>query len=164
MRLTDTRAQHRMDTVTLSSKGQLVIPKAVRDHAKVVPGSRFSVHYVDGEIHLRPLARTGAGAATLDEVAGCLSGVARAQASTGRLLMTNHDQPEAVILSLQEYRPLTEQAARAQRDSQDKLDSLSRAFDAELAVLQKPDAGDRLRSVFDAPLGLNGEVVAGRSD
>jgi hypothetical protein len=31
-------------------------------------------------------------------------------------------------------------------------------------VLQKPDAGDRLRSVFDAPLGLNGEVVAGRSD
>jgi PHD/YefM family antitoxin component YafN of YafNO toxin-antitoxin module len=84
--------------------------------------------------------------------------------SAGRLLMTNHDQPEAVILSLQEYRLLTEQAARAQRDSQDKLDSLSRAFDAELAVLQKPDAGDRLRSVFDAPLGLNGEVVAGRSD
>jgi AbrB family looped-hinge helix DNA binding protein len=48
-----------MDTVTLSSKGQLVIPKAVRDHAQVVPGSRFSVHYVDGEIRLRPLARPG---------------------------------------------------------------------------------------------------------
>jgi hypothetical protein len=31
-------------------------------------------------------------------------------------------------------------------------------------VLRKPDAGDRLRSVFDAPLGLNGEVVAGGSD
>ena len=84
--------------------------------------------------------------------------------STGRLLMTNHDQPEAVILSLQEYRLLTEQAARAQRDSQDKLDNLSRAFDGELAVLQQPDAGERLRSAFDAPLGLNGEVVAGRSD
>ncbi len=84
--------------------------------------------------------------------------------STGRLLMTNHDQPEAVILSLQEYRLVTEQAARAQRDSQDKLDSLSRAFDGELAVLQQPDAGERLRSAFDAPLGLNGEVVAGRSD
>ena len=84
--------------------------------------------------------------------------------STGRLLMTNHDQSEAVILSLQEYRLLTEKAARAQRDSQDKLDSLSRAFDGELAVLQQPDAGERLRSAFDAPLGLNGEVVAGRSD
>jgi AbrB family looped-hinge helix DNA binding protein len=45
-----------MDTVTLSSKGQLVIPKAVREHAQVVPGSQFSVHYVDGEIRLRPLA------------------------------------------------------------------------------------------------------------
>ncbi len=88
----------------------------------------------------------------------------RCVGSTGRLLMTNHDQPEAVILSLQEYRLLTEQAARAQRDSQDKLDSLSRAFDGELAVLQQPDAGERLRSAFDAPLGLNGEVVAGRSD
>ena len=88
----------------------------------------------------------------------------RCVGSTGRLLMTNHDQREAVILSLQEYRLLTEQAARAQRDSQDKLDSLSRAFDGELAVLQQPDAGERLRSAFDAPLGLNGEVVAGRSD
>jgi len=57
-----------MDTVTLSSKGQLVIPKAVREHAQVVPGSQFSV---DGEIRLRPLAR--APAATLDEVAGCLA-------------------------------------------------------------------------------------------
>jgi AbrB family looped-hinge helix DNA binding protein len=60
-----------MDTVTLSSKGQLVIPKAVRDHARVVPGSQFSVRYVDGEIRLRPLAR--AAASTVDEVAGCLA-------------------------------------------------------------------------------------------
>jgi AbrB family looped-hinge helix DNA binding protein len=37
-------------------KGQFVIPKAVRDHAQIVPGSSFSVHYVDGEIRLRPLA------------------------------------------------------------------------------------------------------------
>jgi PHD/YefM family antitoxin component YafN of YafNO toxin-antitoxin module len=89
-------------------------------------------------------------------------GVMRSVDSAGRLLMTNHDQPEAVILSLQEYRLLTEQAARAQRDNQDKLDRLSRAFDAELAVLQQPGAGDRLRGAFDAPLGLNGEVIAGR--
>ena len=89
-------------------------------------------------------------------------GVMRSVDSAGRLLMTNHDQPEAVILSLQEYRLLSEQAARAQRDSQDKLDRLSRAFDAELALSQQPGAGDRLRSAFDAPLSLNGEVIAGR--
>ncbi len=60
-----------MDTVTLSSKGQLVIPKAVRDHARVSAGSQFSVRFVDGEIRLRPL--TAAASATLDEVAGCLA-------------------------------------------------------------------------------------------
>jgi AbrB family looped-hinge helix DNA binding protein len=68
-----------MDTVTLSSKGQLVIPKAVREHAQVVPGSQFSVRYVDGEIRLRPLAR--APAVTLDEVAGCLARPARKRLS-----------------------------------------------------------------------------------
>ena len=60
-----------MDTVTLSSKGQLVIPKAVRDHAQVSAGSRFTVHYLDGEIRLRPLASPPLVA--LDAVAGCLA-------------------------------------------------------------------------------------------
>ncbi len=89
-------------------------------------------------------------------------GIMRSVDAAGKLLMTNHDQPEAVILSLQEYRLLTELAGRAQRDNQDKLERLSRAFDAELAVLKQPGAGDRLRDAFAAPLALNAEVVAGR--
>jgi len=60
-----------MDTVTLSSKGQLVIPKAVREHAQLAPGSQLSVRYVDGEIRLRLLEP--AQSASLDEVAGCLA-------------------------------------------------------------------------------------------
>ena len=68
-----------MATVTLSSKGQLVIPKAVREHAHLAPGSQFSVSYVDGEIRLRPLAR--AQAVSLDEVAGCLARPARKRLS-----------------------------------------------------------------------------------
>ncbi len=90
-------------------------------------------------------------------------GIMRSVDAAGELLMTNHDQPEAVILSLQAYRQLSELAARAQRDSQHKLERLSRAFDAELAVLKQADAGDRLRGAFAAPLTLNAEVVAGRS-
>jgi PHD/YefM family antitoxin component YafN of YafNO toxin-antitoxin module len=90
-------------------------------------------------------------------------GIMRSVDSAGTLLMTNHDRPEAVILSLHEYRQLTDLAGRAQRDIQSKLDRLSRAFDAELAVLQQPGAADRLRDAFDAPLKLNGEVIAGRS-
>ncbi len=60
-----------METVTLSSKGQLVIPKAVRDHASVTAGSLLEVRYIDGEIRLRPL--TVLPSTGLDEVAGCLA-------------------------------------------------------------------------------------------
>ena len=60
-----------MDTAQLSGKGQLVIPKAVRDQARVVAGAQFSVRYVDGEIRLRPLQRPQA--TSLDQVAGCLA-------------------------------------------------------------------------------------------
>lgn len=89
-------------------------------------------------------------------------GIMRSVDAAGKLLMTNHNQPEAVILSLQAYQQLSDLAERAQRDSQDQLDRLSRAFDAELAVLQQADAGDRLREAFAAPLALNAEVIAGR--
>ena len=60
-----------MDTITLSSKGQLVIPKAVRQSAHLVPGDVLSVRYVDGEIRLKPV--TGVVPTSLVEVAGCLS-------------------------------------------------------------------------------------------
>ena len=90
-------------------------------------------------------------------------GIMRSVDAAGTLLMTNHDQPEAVILSLREYRLLTELAERTQRENQSKLERLTSAFDAELALLRQPGAGDRLRQAFGAPLALNGEVIAGRS-
>ena len=90
-------------------------------------------------------------------------GVMKSVDAAGKLLMTNHDQPEAVILSLEEYRLLSELAESALRVKQNKLAALSQAFDAELAVLKQDDAGDRLRQAFDAPLALNRKVIAGRS-
>ena len=60
-----------MDTVTLSSKGQLVIPKAVRAHLGAKAGSVFAVRYADGEIHLKPVAAQPP--TSLDEVAGFLA-------------------------------------------------------------------------------------------
>jgi PHD/YefM family antitoxin component YafN of YafNO toxin-antitoxin module len=89
-------------------------------------------------------------------------GIMRSVDAAGQLLMTNHEQPEAVILSLQEYRQLTELAASAQRENQNKLERLTRAFDAELATLQQPDASERLHEAFNAPLSLNGQVIAGQ--
>ena len=90
-------------------------------------------------------------------------GIMRTVDAVGKVLVTNHDEPEAVILSLREYRLLAELAERVQRDNSSKLEQLTRAFDAELAVLKRPDAGDRLREAFGAPLALHGEVIAGRS-
>ena len=55
-----------MDTATLSSKGQLVIPRQVRDLAHLVAGDEFAVNYVQGEIRLRPLNR--AKTTTIDDV------------------------------------------------------------------------------------------------
>ena len=60
-----------METTTLSSKGQLVIPKQVRELANVVAGDAFQVLYLDGEIRLRPMARTRS--TTVNEVAGILA-------------------------------------------------------------------------------------------
>ena len=90
-------------------------------------------------------------------------GIMRTVDAVGRVLMTNHDKPEAVILSLREYRQLTELAETVERDKASRLAQLGQEFDAELAVLKQADAGDRLRAVFGAPLALNGELIAGRS-
>ncbi len=60
-----------MKIVTLSGKGQLVIPKAVRQSARLVAGAQLSVTYVDGEIRLRPLPTRAT--TSLDDVAGCLA-------------------------------------------------------------------------------------------
>ena len=70
-----------METVTLSSKGQLVIPSQVRASAHLQAGDIFEVRYLDGEIRLKPV--TPSRTTTLDEVAGCLSGLAK---STRELL------------------------------------------------------------------------------
>lgn len=90
-------------------------------------------------------------------------GVMKGVGAAGKLLMTNHDQPEAVILSLQEFRRLSDLAESALRDQERKLQALSQAFDADLAVLKQADAGSRLRQAFGAPLALKGKVIAGRS-
>ena len=73
-----------METVTLSSKGQLVIPSHVRATAHLHAGDTFEVRYMDGEIRLKPVAP--ARTTTLDEVAGCLSKLGKLTTSTSKPL------------------------------------------------------------------------------
>ena len=60
-----------METITLSSKGQIVIPKHLRQSAHLSFGDELSISYVSGEIRLRPL--TFETQSQLDQVAGCLA-------------------------------------------------------------------------------------------
>ena len=43
-----------METVKLSSKGQIVIPKEIREAQHLATGTEFFVSYVEGEIRLTP--------------------------------------------------------------------------------------------------------------
>lgn len=44
-----------METVTLSSKFQIVIPQAVRERMKLTPGERFRVIGYEGRVELIPV-------------------------------------------------------------------------------------------------------------
>jgi AbrB family looped-hinge helix DNA binding protein len=60
-----------MDTTRLSSKGQVIIPKAVRDAHGWREGMEFTVEDVAGGIVLRP-SKIGSPKTTIDQVFGCL--------------------------------------------------------------------------------------------
>ena len=88
-------------------------------------------------------------------------GVMRTVGREGRVLVTNHDRPEAVILSTVEYQRLVQAAESAQARQQDALQALRQRFDERLATLAADDAGARLRALLSQPAALHGQVVAG---
>ena len=75
-------------------------------------------------------------------------GVMQTVGREGTVLVTNHDRPEAVILSTAEYQRLLQAAARAQAAQGDALAALRRRFDAFL--LRLPLLGRLLRDVHAA--------------
>jgi prevent-host-death family protein len=61
----------------------------------------------------------------------------------GQVIVTNYNRPEAVVLSVEHYAKLKEQAL-----ANDPLARLRAQFDRELAPLREPGAGDKLRAIF----------------
>jgi hypothetical protein len=88
-------------------------------------------------------------------------GVMRTLRGQGAVLVTNHDEPEAVILTVTEYAGLVEVARQAESRMASELETLRRRFDDRLAALRAPDAGARLRSIMRGPARLRGKVKAG---
>lgn len=68
-----------MQTAILSVKGQIVIPKGLRQAARLDYGDELSITYLNGEIRLKPIALKVHTA--LDTVAGCMARPAQTKIS-----------------------------------------------------------------------------------
>jgi prevent-host-death family protein len=88
-------------------------------------------------------------------------GVMKAVARNGRVVVTNHNQPEAVILPVEDYNHLLQLLREAATRDEAALDALRRKYDERLACLNEPGAGDKLAALLDKPLDLGGRVIAG---
>jgi prevent-host-death family protein len=88
-------------------------------------------------------------------------GVMRSVARSGKVVVTNHGEPEAVILSVQEYAAIQSALHEAAKRTEPALEALSQRFDERLAVLQQADAGKRMRTLMRSPARLDGKVKAG---
>ncbi len=89
-------------------------------------------------------------------------GVMRMVGQGGAVLVTNHERPEAVILSMAEYQRLQQAADAVRAAPQDALQALRQRFDERLQSLHAPDAADRLRGVLAQAPSLAGQVRAGQ--
>lgn len=90
-------------------------------------------------------------------------GVMKSVGRVGKVVVTNHNQPEAVILSAAEYDRILRALQNAAAKDHDALDMLRRRFDERLVSLRADDAGDRLRALMDGPARLGGAPKAGAS-
>jgi prevent-host-death family protein len=88
-------------------------------------------------------------------------GVMRTLREQGAVVVTNHDEPEAVIIPAKEYAALVETVTRAESRTASELEALRLRFDERLAALRAPGAGARLRSIMRGRARLRGKVKAG---
>jgi prevent-host-death family protein len=90
-------------------------------------------------------------------------GLMKAIARQGQVVVTNHNEPEAVIRSMAAYDAILEALRAASASDQAALDTLRARFDERLAALQSRDAGTRLRKAMRTDAKLAGKVKAGAS-
>jgi prevent-host-death family protein len=88
-------------------------------------------------------------------------GMMNALRSKGKLLVTNHDEPEAVIIPVAEYDALMQIVEQSAAQTEAALAELRRSFDVRLSVLQDRSAATRLQSTVRDRAKLGGKVKAG---
>lgn len=90
-------------------------------------------------------------------------GVMQTVGREGKVVVTNHRTPEAVIISVAEYDAIRRALREADAGQEPALDALRRRFDERLAALQAPDAGKRMHDLMKRPAHLDGQIKAGDS-
>ena len=90
-------------------------------------------------------------------------GVMKSVGRVGKVVVTNHSEPEAVILSVPEYAAIQHALLQAAARTEPELDALRQRFDERLAALQATEAGDRMRALMRSPAKLKGKVKAGKT-
>jgi prevent-host-death family protein len=88
-------------------------------------------------------------------------GIMNALRSKGRLLVTNHDEPEAVVIPVAEYDALMQLVEQSEAQTEAALAGLRRSFDERLSVLQGRSAASRLQSTIRGRAKLSGKLKAG---
>ena len=88
-------------------------------------------------------------------------GMMNALRSKGKLLVTNHDEPEAVIIPVAEYDDLMRLVEQSEAQTESALAGLRQSFDERLSVLQGRSAVTRLQSTIRGRAKLGGKVKAG---
>ena len=88
-------------------------------------------------------------------------GMMNALRSKGKMLVTNHDEPEAVIIPVAEYDALMQIVEQSEARAESALAGLRKSFDERLSVLQGQSAAGRLQSTIRGRAKLGGKVKAG---
>lgn len=96
-------------------------------------------------------------------IKGSWRDVVKSVQKSGRLVVTNHKEPEVIILSLEVYAKLTRDAGEGEIARKTALDALSQRFDERLASFEDSNAGSHLRSMMTKPAKLEGKLKAGAS-
>ena len=76
-------------------------------------------------------------------------------------MVTNHDEPEAVIIAVAEYDALMQLVEQSKAQTEAALAGLRQSFDERLSVLQSQSAAARLQSTIRGRAKLGGKVKAG---
>jgi prevent-host-death family protein len=88
-------------------------------------------------------------------------GIMNSLRSKGTLLVTNHDEPEAVVIPVAEYDALMQLVEQSKAQTESALVNLRQSFDERLSVLQGRSAATRLQSTMRGRAKLGGKVKAG---